>query len=199
MDIRLTNTLSPLPWGTATKSPKTMGSQRRMTFLCMLHCAADTLCYFWVCTPVSTCVNGRVSTVCRCVHMSGCNYGVGECCFPRLNSRAKQQLLLTTDYDLPCCQFTQKTNRGHEGIKVETQKWQWCEEQTFLAMTCGAMGTVKSSLSSCQFYIKREKKMKEYIKIIPKRLGCCSQYQILTQYEVGTETAGRISTMTSIS
>lgn len=41
-------------------------------------------------------------------------------------------------------------------------------EQTCLAMTCGAMGTVKSSLRSCQFYKKREK-IKDNMKNNPKK------------------------------
>lgn len=205
MDIRHINTLSGLPWGTATNSPKTMGSQKRMTFLYMLHCAADTLCYFWVCTPVSTCVNGCawLSTVRRCVHVSEYNYGVEECCFPRLISRAKQQLLLTTDYNLSCRRFTQKTNRGQEGIRVETQKLlislavMWRADVPGNDLRGNGNCQERSPLMSVLY--KEGKKIKEIWKIIPKRLRCGSQYQILTQYEAGTETAGRISTMTSIS
>lgn len=105
----------------------------------------------------------------RCVRVS-------ELCRFIWRAEQQQQLVLTIDQTLSFRQFTQKTNRGQDGMRVETQKnecvSQHCAAQTCLAMTCGAMGTVKSSLSSCQFYKKRERegeKNKENMKNNPKK------------------------------
>ena len=64
----------------------------------------------------------RLSVCCADVSVCLCASTVWECCFLSFIWRAKQQLVLTADQTLSCRPFTQKTNRGQEGMRVETQK-----------------------------------------------------------------------------
>lgn len=145
--------LGPL-WGTANKlthshrftwqDDLSVHAPLRMLGL-SVHCLVH-LCE-WVCLNVF------------CADVSECNYGAGL-----LFSIPVPENKTTTCPDeqaRPCLahspgkQIEGKKDWEYRPKKISVS--QCCAEQTCLGMSYGAMGTVKSSLSSCQFSKKREK------------------------------------------